>query len=123
MLVGAENLAANGLALPEVAGVIFRGTALGDWNLSCVRGRLLSATFVFRNGTIRTVRGNEQEPLGELADEFGVPCVSGKRITDAASYLTVSLLIQREMTIDYDPLGRRLHHASALDPHRRDALD
>jgi hypothetical protein len=36
---------------------------------------------------------------------------------------TVSLLIQREMTIDYDPLGRRLHHASALDPHRRDALD
>ena len=71
VLVGAENLAANGLELPEVAGVIFRGTALGDWNLSCVRGRLLSATFVFRNGTIRTVRGNEQEPLGELADEFG----------------------------------------------------
>jgi hypothetical protein len=200
VLVGAENLAANGLELPEVAGVIFRGTALGDWNLSCVRGRLLSVTFVFRNGTIRTVRGNEQEPLGELADEFGVPCVSGKRITDAASYLsqrvlvsavgaagdaaagaqttntvsgltgvgtttvtgevgkfilgrtvresardieewlddryadsfdavfaapgnTVSLLIQREITIDYDPLGRRLHHASALDPHRRDALD
>ncbi|MGH7858200.1 MAG: hypothetical protein ACREQY_12825 [Candidatus Binatia bacterium] len=165
-----------------------------------MRGRLLSATFVFRNGTIRTVRGNEQEPLGELADEFGVPCVSGKRITDAASYLSqrvlvsavgaagdaaaaaqttntvsgltgvgtttvtgevgkfilgrsvresardiedwlddryadsfdavfaapgnaVSLLIQREMTIDYDSLGRRLRHASALDPHRRNALD
>jgi len=200
VLVGPDNLAANGLELPDVAGVIFRGTALGDWNLSCVRGRLISATFVFRNGTIRTVRGTEQEPLGELADAFGVPCVSGKRITDAASYLSqrvlvsavgaagdaaaaaqttntvsgltgvgtttvtgevgkfilgrtvresardveewlddryadsfdavftapggaVSLLIQREMTIDYDPVGRKLRHANALDPYRRNHLD
>lgn len=200
VLVGPDNLAANGLELPEVAGVIFRGTALGDWNLSCVRGRLISATFVFRNGTIRTVRGTEQEPLGELADEFGVPCVSGKRITDAASYLsqrvlvsavgatgdaaaaaqttntvsgltgvgtstvtgdvgkfilgrtvresardiedwlddryadsfdaiftapgsTISLLIQREMTIDYDPVGRKLRHANTIDPYRRNRLD
>lgn len=44
VLIGADNLAANGLELPEIAGVI---TALGDWNLSCVRGRLLSATFIF----------------------------------------------------------------------------
>ncbi len=200
VLVGPDNLAANGLELPEVAGVIFRGTALGDWNLSCVRGRLISATFVFRNGTIRTVRGSEQEPLGELADPFGVPCVSGRRITDAASYLsqrvlvsavgaagdaaaaaqstntvsglsgvgtstvtgdvgkfilgrtvresaqdiedwlddryadsidaiftapgsTVSLLIQRELSIDYDPIGRTLRHASNLVPYRRSYLD
>jgi len=200
VLVGPDNLAANGLELPDVAGVIFRGTALGDWNLSCVRGRLVSATFVFHNGTIRTVRGTEQEPLGELADAFGVPCVSGKRITDAASYLsqrvlvsavgaagdaaaaaqstntlsgltgvgtttvtgdvgkfilgrtvresaqdiedwlddryadsfdavftapgsTVSLLIQREMTIDYDPVGRKLRHANVSDPYRRNQLD
>ncbi|MGH8624133.1 MAG: hypothetical protein ACREYC_02260, partial [Gammaproteobacteria bacterium] len=32
VLVGPDNLAANGLELPEVAGVIFRGTTLGDWN-------------------------------------------------------------------------------------------
>jgi len=76
VLVGADNLAANGLELPQVAGVIFRGTALGDWTLACVRGRLISATFVFRDGTLRTVRGTEQEPLGEIADEFGVPRVS-----------------------------------------------
>ncbi len=31
--VGADNLAANGLELPQVVGVIFRGTALGDWTL------------------------------------------------------------------------------------------
>ncbi len=199
VLVGPDNLAANGLELPEVAGVIFRGTALGDWNLSCVRGRLISAPFIFKNGTIRTVRGSEQEPLGELADPFGVPCVSGKRITDAASYLsqrvlvsavgaagdaaaaaqstntisglsgvgtstvtgdvgkfilgrtvrestqdiedwlddrydsfdaiftapgsTVSLLIQRELSIDYDPIGRKLRHANTIDPYRRSQLD
>ncbi|MGH8468756.1 MAG: TIGR03752 family integrating conjugative element protein [Gammaproteobacteria bacterium] len=200
VLVGADNLAANGLELPQVAGVIFRGTALGDWTLACVRGRLISATFVFRDGTLRTVRGTEQEPLGEIADEFGVPCVSGERISNAASYLsqrvlvgavgaagdaaaasqstntvsgltgvgtttvtgeigtfilgrtvresardiedwldaraaqsfdavfaapggTVSLLIQREMTIDYDPVGRKLRHAHAIDLYRRTRLD
>ncbi|MGH8473766.1 MAG: TIGR03752 family integrating conjugative element protein, partial [Gammaproteobacteria bacterium] len=149
---------------------------------------------------IRTVRGSEQEPLGELADAFGVPCVSGRRITDAASYLsqrvlvsavgaagdaaaaaqstntvsgltgtgtstvtgdlgkfivgrtvresaqdiedwlddryadsfdaiftvpgsTVSLLIQRELSIDYDPIGRKVRHANNIDPYRRSYLD
>ena len=161
---------------------------------------MISATFVFRDGTLRTVRGTEQEPLGEIADEFGVPCVSGERISNAASYLsqrvlvgavgaagdaaaasqstntvsgltgvgtttvtgeigtfilgrtvresardiedwldaraaqsfdavfaapggTVSLLIQREMSIDYDPVGRKLRHAHAIDPYRRTRLD
>jgi hypothetical protein len=201
VLVGPDNLAANGMELPEVAGMIFRGTALGDWSLSCVRGRLLSVTFIFRNGTLRTVRGTEQDPLGELADQFGVPCVSGKRISNAAAYLSqrvlvsavgaagdaaaasqtttsvsaiggtgttavtgqigkfilgrtvresardveqwldrrygdafdaifaapgnaVSLLIQKEITVDYDPVGRKLRHASVqLDMRPRKALD
>ena len=36
---------------------------------------------------------------------------------------TISLLIQREMTIDYEPLGRKLRHANTIDPYRRNRLD
>ena len=92
VLAGAHNLAANGLELPEVAGIVFRGIATGDWNLACVRGTLISATFVFRDGTIRTVRGTETEPLGTLADRFGIPCVGGKRITNAPAFLAQRVL-------------------------------
>ena len=40
---------------PDVAGAVVSGTASGDWTLSCVRGQIRSVTFVFQDGTIRTV--------------------------------------------------------------------
>jgi integrating conjugative element protein (TIGR03752 family) len=200
VLVGADNLAANGLKLPEVAGIVFRGEAFGDLNLSCVRGALISATWIFKDGTIRAVKGDQNAPLGVLADEFGIPCVSGRLITDAPQYLSrrvlvstvgaagdavaaaqttntlsgstgtttatrtgdvtqfivgrtlrdsasdierylderfrqswdaifvrpgarVSLLIQREMAIDYDPQGRKLSYDTKIDPYHRPRLD
>ena len=55
VLVGPENLTANGIDLPDVAGAVMSGTASGDWTLSCVRGQVESITFVFTDGTIRTV--------------------------------------------------------------------
>ncbi|MBK5516297.1 TIGR03752 family integrating conjugative element protein, partial [Pseudomonas sp. TH10] len=47
VLVGPENLTANGIDLPDVAGAVMSGTASGDWTLSCVRGQVESITFVF----------------------------------------------------------------------------
>lgn len=200
VLVGADNLATNGIKLPEVAGIVFRGEAFGDLNLSCVRGDLISATWIFKDGTIRTVSGDKNTPLGVVADEFGIPCVSGRLITDAPQYLSrrvlvsavgaagdaaaaaqttntlsgstgtttstrtgdvaqfivgrtlrdsasdierylderfrqswdaifvrpgarVSLLIQREMAIDYDPEGRKLTYDTKIDPYHRPRLD
>ena len=35
----------------------------------------------------------------------------------------VSLLIQREMAIDYDPQGRRLTYDAKIDPYHRPRLD
>ncbi|OPG81434.1 hypothetical protein B2J73_21620 [Stutzerimonas stutzeri] len=55
VIVGAENLTANGIDLPEVAGAVVSGTATGDWTLSCVRGQVRSITFVFNDGTVRTL--------------------------------------------------------------------
>ena len=67
IIVGNENLTANGLELPEVSHMIFSGTATGDWTLSCVRADLTSVTYVFEDGTIQTSRiAMAQEMLIDL---------------------------------------------------------
>ena len=191
VLVGRDNLAASGLRVPdEIKSMVFEGVAQGDWTLGCVEGKLRTATFIFEDGTIRTVSsGNgESGELGYITDRFGIPCVPGERISNAAGYLAaqvglagaagagealaaaqtaqviddgaissavvgdlatfalgrassdataqvqqyladrlsstfdvvyvppgqeVSLLIQQEIAIDYDPDGRKLDHATS----------
>ncbi len=96
VITGAENLAANGLRVPGVQGMVWSGTAIGDWTLSCVTGRLDSVTFVFDDGTIRTLSsddrqgqsGGEDRPLGWISDAQGIPCVSGERKTNAPAFLS-----------------------------------
>ena len=97
VIIGRDNLMANGIELPDVAYSIASGKAVGDWTLGCVRGDLYSITFVFQDGTIRTVpkaddiyEGTSSQrdiKIGELSDEFGNPCVVGQRITNAYTYL------------------------------------
>ncbi|MGF6513064.1 integrating conjugative element protein (TIGR03752 family) [Pseudomonas sp. BT76 TE3572] len=110
VLIGAENLVANGIDLPEVAGAVVSGTASGDWTLSCVRGHIRTITFVFQDGTIRTVPGESgsdsgnnaqrsanngatQEGLGWISDRHGIPCVSGERRSNAQQFLGSQALI------------------------------
>ena len=98
VLIGKENLTANGIELPDVEGAIVSGTATGDWVLSCVRGEVQSITFVFTDGTVRTVPppakssdGNNGKSnsgsIGWLSDENGIPCLSGERKSNASTYL------------------------------------
>ena len=102
ILVGPDNLTANGIDIPDVAGAVFSGTASGDWTLSCVRGQVRSITFVFHDGTIRTIPedrdGNQQnnqqrDGLGWISDPYGIPCVSGERRSNAQQYLGSQALI------------------------------
>lgn len=105
VLIGADNLTANGIEIPEVAGAVVSGTASGDWTLSCVRGQIRSITFVFQDGTIRTLpeeEGNRsrnqnstslQDGLGWISDPYGIPCVSGERRSNAQQYLGSQALI------------------------------
>ncbi|MFC1560502.1 TIGR03752 family integrating conjugative element protein [Pseudomonadota bacterium] len=96
VITGAENLAANGLRVPGVQGMVWSGTAIGDWTLSCVTGRLDSVTFIFEDGTIHTIsnddqdnqRGGSEKPLGWISDERGIPCITGERKTNAPAFLT-----------------------------------
>lgn len=110
VIVGRDNLAANGIEMPGLDGVIFSGKASGDWTLSCVRGQVLSATYVFADGTIRSLSaddnslsrdnqatasgqtGNASRTLGWISDRRGIPCVTGTRISNAASYLSGRIL-------------------------------
>src|SRR3990167_9098043 len=105
VLVGPENLTANCIDLPEVAGAVMSGTASGDWTLSCVRGQVQSITFMFTDGTIRTVpepravvsrntasaqNSNTERirgGLGYLSDPYGIPCIAGVRRSNAQQYL------------------------------------
>ncbi|MFP9230759.1 TIGR03752 family integrating conjugative element protein [Pectobacterium cacticida] len=105
VLVGPDNLTANGIDIPDVAGAVFSGTASGDWTLSCVRGQVRSITFVFHDGTVRTIPedrdGNQQNNrqqvqqggLGWISDPYGIPCVSGERRSNAQQYLGTQALI------------------------------
>ncbi|MEQ9561989.1 MAG: TIGR03752 family integrating conjugative element protein, partial [Woeseiaceae bacterium] len=96
VITGRDNLAANGLTIPGVEGMIWSGTAIGDWTLSCVTGRLESVTFVFDDGRIRTVSSDDREqhgndanrPLGWISDAQGIPCVSGERKSNAGAFLS-----------------------------------
>ena len=91
IIVGRENLAANGHRIDGLAGTIFTGQAIGDWNLSCVRVNLQAASFVFDSGEIVSLgsiakRGDandSDELLGWVSDTQGNPCIAGDRLTDA----------------------------------------
>lgn len=110
VLIGPDNLTANGIDIPDVAGAVVSGIASGDWTLSCVRGQIRSVTFVFQDGTIRTVpedgnrargsggqangaNGTTHGGLGWISDPYGIPCVSGERRSNAQQYLGSQALI------------------------------
>lgn len=106
-IVGRENLAANGWDVPDdISGIVVSGVAVGDMALSCSEGRIHSLTFVFEDGSIRTVSsrrrgggaaaqgigaagaGSQQPALGYISDLWGNPCISGRFVTNAPAYLT-----------------------------------
>lgn len=108
VMIGKDNLTANGIELPDVQGAIVSGTATGDWTLSCVRGAITSITFVFTDGTVRTLpspegqgsnggnqnsQGGNNSSIGWLSDDNGIPCISGTRKSNASTYLpTITVL-------------------------------
>ncbi|PHS00164.1 MAG: TIGR03752 family integrating conjugative element protein [Blastopirellula sp.] len=84
--IGKENLLANGHDIPEIEGMIFSGLGFGDWNLSCVSARLTSATFIFEDGTIVN-HTSQGQPLGYISDPSGIPCIAGRFVTNAPTFL------------------------------------
>jgi cell division protein ZapB len=102
VILGKDNLAANGHEIPHLSYAVASGKAIGDWTMSCVSGDLHSITFIFEDGRIRTIpqpsnisAGGTTTPalkIGELSDQFGNPCVPGQKISNAGNYLAARVV-------------------------------
>ena len=99
VMTGVENLAANGLKIDNIQGMVWSGYAVGDWTLSCVSGHLDSVTFLFEDGTIvhsateGSGRTATRDTLGWISDEHGVPCLPGTRKSNAPVFLTQQIAL------------------------------
>ena len=93
VLTGFDNLAANGMTIDGIEGMVWSGYAVGDWTMGCVSGKLESVTFVFEDGTIRTAGSggdggsSSSGSIGWISDEYGVPCIPGQRKSNAMTFL------------------------------------
>ncbi len=104
ILIGADNLVANGIELPDIEAAVVSGTATGDWTLSCVSGSINSLTFIFQDGRVRTVpapqavasgqsNNSQRSNIGWISDPYGVPCISGTRKTNASQFIASQFLM------------------------------
>ncbi|MCF6256157.1 MAG: TIGR03752 family integrating conjugative element protein [Gammaproteobacteria bacterium] len=97
LITGKTNMASNGLFIPGVRNIVWSGIAIGNREMSCVRGELHSVTFTFDDGTIRTISTSKSTSatktagskriLGYISDRQGSPCLKGTLITNASDYL------------------------------------
>jgi len=87
-VIGAKNLAANGIDIPpDIQGIVVAGVASGDMLGSCARGEITAMTFVFVDGRISTTQAKLGEYLGSIAAANGNPCIKGSFHSNAAIYL------------------------------------
>lgn len=129
LVLGADNLAANGQRIPGVAKVIAAGSAIGNREQSCVRAAVHTMTFIFEDGRISTVddggtgNGSGVSGLGYLADPWGKPCIRGHYINNASQYLKsrsmaafleglANAYSQAQLTYDNDGNGMRSAYVS-----------
>lgn len=87
-----DNLTANGMRLPGLRGILWRGVVRGDAVLSCASASVRSLVYVFDDGTFYVAKAPEQEGFGYLADKFGNPCLQGEIHTTAPESMGTHLL-------------------------------
>ncbi|MGR5448574.1 TIGR03752 family integrating conjugative element protein [Vibrio sp. PNB22_3_1] len=99
VMVGAKNLASNGHVIPNLDNMVLSGVAQGDYTLSCASGVITSALFTFNDGTVRAISTTRDDPLGFIADRYGVPCVRGEYLTNAAEYISTRGLLSTATSV------------------------
>jgi len=96
LITGPENLATNGHFIPGIRDIVWSGVAIGNREMSCVRGEVHSVTFTFDDGRVYTQSStrdgdtkttNIRKILGYISDTRGKPCLTGQLITNAQDYL------------------------------------
>lgn len=84
---GSDNWTSQDHQIPFLERAIWRGVATGDKDLQCIRGALITVTFVFSDETIQTVSGTRDKPLAELVTTTGSNCVPGQYVSNTRKYL------------------------------------
>ena len=94
VIIGTDNLAANGFHLPNLKGMIMSGIVYGDKMLSCVRTKIKRATYIFEDGRGITFpkSSGSNAVLGYLTDPYGNPCIKGQYFTNEPQQLKKSFL-------------------------------
>ena len=93
-LIGNENLAANGITISGLEGIVVTGKVTGDMLLSCNRAEVHTVTYVFKDCRISTSRSSgNNEAIGELSTPRGNPCIPGEFKTNAAQFLAAMGLL------------------------------
>ncbi len=87
-----DNLTANGVRLPQLRGILWRGVAQGDAVLSCVSASLRSLVYVFDDGVFHVAKASQPEGFGYLTDKAGNPCLPGELHTTAPEQVQAHLL-------------------------------
>jgi len=102
MIIGGDNMAANGLHIPGVSGAIIQGYTVGDMALSCVKGYITAMTFVFPDGTVYATSISQtssngdlgvNNSLGYISEPNGNPCFPGTFYTNAPQYLATMIAL------------------------------
>ncbi len=87
----ADNFTANGMRLPQLRGILWRGVVHGDATLSCVSASIRSLVYVFDDGVFHVANSGEQQGFGYLADKAGNPCLVGEMHSSAPEDLLRNL--------------------------------
>lgn len=98
VISSADIVTANGYQLPELAGILWEGTARGDRTLGCTTGQINKVSLVHYDGSIiETNIGGSQsgknDELAYIADKYGQPCLPGKLISNAGKLLTARVTV------------------------------
>lgn len=86
---GPNILMANDHTLEGLEKTIIQGTAIGNYSLRCVTGRIDTMTFIFADGRIVTHKAkNKKDGMGYITDEHANQCIEGRLITNAPEVIT-----------------------------------
>ena len=77
----------------DVHGMIFEGTAIGDYSFKCVRGRINKINTVLADGRVITIASNE-DGLGWLSDVGANPCLPGTYVSNIGEHFGKQTLFE-----------------------------
>lgn len=94
VLLSNDNMASNGIYIPNLKDMVLSGYLEGDMLLECVRGTIDSATYTFNDGRIATQGGEGKGDdsaggqIAHISDQWGNECIPGTYVSTLDKYIT-----------------------------------